>query len=100
MDIMAAMNDPELDDWAKTAIMVQIIYPDWKKIPAKNMDEAVEKAVEFVDCGITHDSNKPSPRLYDWQQDASMIISEINKVAGREIWLEPDNHQMEEAIPV
>lgn len=91
MDILVAMNDPDLDDMGKAVVMIQIMFPDWKKIRSEHMDEAMQKACEFIDCN-QKDSGKPKPKMIDWEQDASIIIPEINKVAGREVRLDPNIH--------
>lgn len=91
LDIFAAYADPDLDDEMKTETMLQIIYPDWDSIPTNLIPEAIEKACEFLDCGMKPDK-KNRPRTMDWEQDAAIIISAINSVAGREIRLDPDIH--------
>lgn len=91
MDIFAAFSDPELDEEMKTETMMQILFPDYLKIPPGRMQEAVEKACEFLDCGMKQEK-KHRPRTMDWEQDAAIIIPAINQVAGREIRLDPDIH--------
>lgn len=93
LDILAAMNDPEIfepgmtEDEKKieqTMTMLQILYIDFDSIPQKDYQEAAEKAVDFIDCGIKGD-DKPKPRTMDWEQDAPIIAPEVSKVAGRDI---------------
>lgn len=93
LDILAAMNDPEIfepgmtEDEKKieqTMTMLQILYIDFDAIPPKDYQEAAEKAVDFIDCGIKGD-DKPKPRTMDWEQDAPIIAPEVSKVAGRDI---------------
>lgn len=93
LDILAAMNDPEIFEPEMTEdeknieqamTMLQILYIDFDSIPAKDYQEAIEKAVAFIDCGIKGD-NKPKPRTMDWEQDAPIIAPEVSKVAGRDI---------------
>jgi hypothetical protein len=91
LDILAAFNDPDLDMEQKTEVMLRILYPDWILIPERHLPEAVAKACEFLDCGHKPNDQK-RPRLMDWEQDASLIIPEINRVAGREIRFDPDIH--------
>lgn len=89
--MLMACSDPELDDEAKAAVLLQIIYPGWREIPESNIQEALEKACAFIDCG-QKDDGKPKPKMIDWEQDAPIIIPEVNKVAGREIRLDPNIH--------
>ena len=91
IDILVAMNDPDLDDWGKAETMIEIMYPDWKKIPSECIDEAMQKACDFIDCE-QRDDGKPRPKMLDWEQDAAIIIPEVNKVAGREVRIDPDIH--------
>lgn len=93
LDILAAMNDPEIFDPGmtegekkieQTMTMLQILYIDFDSIPPKDYQEAAEKAVDFIDCGIKGD-DKPKPRTMDWEQDAPIIAPEVSKVAGRDI---------------
>lgn len=92
IDILIAWNDPELDEQAKAVVMLQILYEDWKNIPPECLTEACQKACEFIDCGQTDDSNKPKPRLMDWEQDGDMIIPAVNKVARKEVRAVPYMH--------
>ena len=93
LDILSAMNDPEIfetgmtEDEKKieqTMTMLQILYIDFDSIPPRDYQEAAEKAVDFIDCGIKGD-DKPKPRTMDWEQDAPIIAPEVSKVAGRDI---------------
>lgn len=91
LDILMAMDDPELDEYAKSIVVLQILYPDWERIPPENVDEALKKACEFIDCG-QKDDGKPKPRLIAWEQDAPIIIPAVNRVAGREVRSVPNLH--------
>ena len=91
LDVIVACSDPELDEAGKAFCMLQIIYLDWEMIPPELFGEACDKACEFIDCGQKTDG-KPKPKLIDWEQDAAIIIPEINKVAGKEVRMDPDIH--------
>lgn len=91
MDILTAMNDPDLDEWGKAEAMLEILYPDWNKIPKECVEEAMQKACDFIDCN-QKESGKPKPKMIDWEQDAEIIIPEINKVAGREVRIDQNIH--------
>lgn len=93
LDILAAMNDPEIfvpgmteeeKKMEQSMTMLQILYIDFYSMPPKDWQEAMKKAVYFIDCGIKGD-DKPKPRTMDWEQDAPIIAPEISKVAGRDI---------------
>lgn len=83
LDILQALNDPDAEAWEKQEIMFRILYVDYEAIPASDFTEACKKAVEFIDCGMPE--SKSHVRTMDWEQDASIIIPAVNKVAGREI---------------
>lgn len=93
LDILAAMNDPEIFEPGMTEdekkaeqvmTMLQILYIDFDIMPPENWQEAAKKACDFIDCGIKGD-DKPKPRTMDWEQDAPIIAPEVSKVAGRDI---------------
>ena len=68
LDILVAFNDPELPEENKIQVMMEILFVELP--PEEYLNEAVEQA---------------GPRVMDWEQDASMIFSAINKVAGYEL---------------
>lgn len=84
LDILIAFNDNELDGNDKAVVMLQILYENWENIPKENMQEALDKASEFIDCGNKPDG-KIHPKTVDWEQDASIIIPAVNKIAHTEI---------------
>lgn len=91
MDIFAAFNDPDLDEDMKTDVMLRILYPNWMDIPPRGIQEAIEKACYFLDCGMKPDK-KNRPRTMDWEQDAPLIIPAVNSIAGKEVRLDPNIH--------
>ena len=82
LDIMTAFNDANLDDAGKYQVMVDILYEE--SIPEDDIPEAIEQALWFLDCGKPAD-NIPRPRVMDWEQDAPIVFSAINKISGREV---------------
>ena len=91
LTILDAYNDPELNDEVKAYIMLRIMYPNLDQIPEESLQEAVDKAVEFIDCGQSDDGRK-KPQLMDWEQDADILIPAINKAAGCEVRALPHLH--------
>lgn len=81
LDILMAFNDPDLPDYARTQVMIEILYENWKDIPTDRYQEAAEKACWFIDCGGEQDKRR-RPKMIDWEQDADLIAPAINKVAG------------------
>lgn len=91
LDALAACADPELDDRDKAECLIKIMFPDWVAIPTDKLEEACQKVSDFIDCG-QKDDGKTKPKMIDWEQDAQIIIPEVNKIAGKEVRLEPDIH--------
>ena len=91
LDALSACADPELDEQSKVYCMLAIMFPDFEKIPMEHWKEACQKVSEFIDCGQNKDKGH-RPRMISWEQDASLIIPEVNKVAGREVRLDPEIH--------
>lgn len=81
LDIISAFGDPELPDYAKTQVMLEILYVNLP--PAEHLKEAAEKAIWFIDCGQEMD-DRPKSRTMDWEQDAGIIFPAVNKIAGYE----------------
>lgn len=93
IDILTAMNDPEIFEPGMTEeekqqervmTILQILYIDFDRMPQKDWKEAVEKACDFIDCGIKGDE-KTKPKVMDWEQDAPIILPAINKVAHEDV---------------
>lgn len=91
VNILTAMNDPDMDGEMKNETLLQCLYPDWLRIPTEQIPEALEKACAFIDCGLKKDDVR-RPRLVDWQQDAAIIIPAVNAVAQQEVRQDPDIH--------
>ncbi len=92
VDILIAMEDPELGDIEKQEILLRIFYPEYKKIPQEDIGKALEMACEFIDHGNKPDAAEDSPRLFSWKSDASIIIPAVNAVCGKEIRSDPNLH--------
>lgn len=84
LNIISAFSDPELGTTERNIITLNNLYvDDWQTFG--NVNEALEKAIWFIDGGKTHKDKEPSPRLMDWEQDFPILIAPINRVAGKEI---------------
>ena len=84
--ILQVFDDTEMSIEEKYEAMLEIMYYDRELIKDEDTQEAVEKAIWFLNCGDRlDDSKKSSTRLYDWEQDEQIIFSAVNKVAGKEV---------------
>ena len=91
LDIIRALNDRELEDSEKVYCCLYILYEDFEDIPPKDYEAAFLAAQEFIDNGMETDK-KDNVKRVDFEQDEKLLIPAINRVAGREIRLDPDIH--------
>ena len=91
LDILKYFSDPDYEIDEKWEICLDILYEDYTKMPDDLKQEAAEQATWFIDMGIKDDGKK-KPTTMDWEQDAPIIISSINRVLGMEIRLEKHLH--------
>lgn len=89
LEIFSYLDDPDLPEYLRWQIALALFYEG--DIPAENQQEAVQYLLSFLNCGRQEES-KPGPKLLDWEQDAPMIVADVNKVAGQEIRALPFVH--------
>jgi hypothetical protein len=85
LDILEAINDVELDDQERAAVVLDIFYPGFEDMPSDNYEEAIAKCMWFINCGQENDAVKKPKKLVDWQQDFSVIVAPVNRVMGKEV---------------
>lgn len=91
LNIFSAFNDPDLNDREKAYICLCRLYADFKSMPEKDIREALEKALKFLECEAIHE-DKPSPRTVNWVKDEQLIFPAVNCVAGMEVRALPFLH--------
>lgn len=84
LDILCAFDDPELENEERVYVCLYILYEDFNSMPERDYEEAFKAALEFIEHGTASDSQTPSVRLMDWEQDERLLFPAINKVAGFE----------------
>ncbi len=84
LNIIQAFTDPDLSKTEKVEVMLVCLYKDRVDIPDEDMQEAVDKAIWFLDCGQVSEHATAKKPLYDFEQDEQIIFSAVNKVAGKE----------------
>ena len=89
LEIFSYFEDPDLTEQLKWRIALALFYEG--EIPQEHLQEAMEYLVEFLKGG-RQDTEKPAPKLLDWEQDAGVIVAEVNKVASQEIRALPYVH--------
>lgn len=99
LDILNAIDDPELNDRDKARVMLEIFYfsPDCSAIPSEHIQEAIDKCAWFIDCGEeSHKDHIKTPKVMDWEQDYPYIVAPINRVTGHDIRGIPYNPETNE----
>ena len=91
IEILIDFQNPKVDHAVKVASMLRKLIPNWAEIPGDNIQEAIEKACAFLDCGRSAD-DRNRPRIMDWEKDSEMIIPAVNRVAGIEVRINPKIH--------
>lgn len=81
LEIFRYMDDPDQPEYIRWRIALALFYEG--EIPTDHQQEAMEYFAEFIACGEL--SDKPSPKLLDWEQDAQLIVADVNNVARAEI---------------
>lgn len=86
LNIMVAMDDPDLDDRDKVFVCLYVVYPNLDEIPREHIEEAYQKAAQFIDGGAEIGKHpRRTPRVVDWEQDERLLFPAINAVAGKEV---------------
>ncbi len=80
--IMEVFERNDLTNAEKLIIMVGILFMD--ELSPELYDEAIDKALWFLDGGEPTEEKKPSRygRLYSWEQDAKYIVSATDRTLG------------------
>ena len=89
LNILQCLGDPDFTYQEKLEVMLRILYVNWEDIPDSDIQEAVDKAVWFLDCGEIYEEDGKRPTrnmvLFDWEQDEQLIFAAVNHVAGKEL---------------
>lgn len=86
LDIIDHLTDPNDSEMERWYIAMALFYEDFAGMPQSDYSEAMNRLAAFIDGGTPPPQNrKPPRRLMDWQQDAAMIASGVNKVAGCDV---------------
>lgn len=88
LEIFRYLDDPDQPEYVRWKVALALFYEG--EIPQQHLQEAMEYLVEFISCG--DQETKPAPKLMDWEQDAQVIVADVNKVAGTEIRALPFLH--------
>lgn len=91
LKIMMALEDKNLYNSEKAYIMVKLLYKE--EIPDEDMEEAIKKAILFIDLGKeeTHEETTPN-RIYSFTKDGNYILTGINSTHHIDILETPNMH--------
>lgn len=84
LDIIEALEDPELSSQEKAFVSVKIFYLDYERIPETDYREAVERCFWFINGG-GEDRANTGKRLVSWAQDLPYILSPVNRIVGKDV---------------
>lgn len=88
LDCFEALNDVDLSTNEKIIASLIIFLEDLNSIEDMNklpdIEEAYKEMVKFFNCG-QEEQESNSYKLIDWNKDSTLIISAVNRVAGKEI---------------
>lgn len=84
LDIICALNDPELTKQDKIYISLAIFYEEMP--PVESMETAIKECFKFIDGGSESEkSGAKKPKVMDWEQDFQYICAAINQKINSEI---------------
>lgn len=85
MELIEALNDPELTDQERGEAALVMFYPDFLAMPPENYQEAITYCLDFIAGGEREETAKKSPQLISWKKDFPLIVAPVNKVLGFEL---------------
>ena len=97
LDCFETLNDLELPKQMRVLTTLLIFYEDFNSFEdiqkhSNDLEQLIEKMLLFFNLDQKDSGKSVNYKLIDWQQDAPMICSAINKVAGKEIRAEEYIH--------
>lgn len=98
LDCFQVLNDVTLTENERILACLLIFYEDFNKIEdvlslgSDVLKSLIDNAFLFFNCGQAHTSGETNYKTLDWEQDAQLISSAVNKVAGKEIRAEQYLH--------
>ena len=98
LDCFEALNDLELSDLEKYVSALYIFFTDFDdiedilRLKESELTELINKMFDFFKCGEADIVANTNYKTIDWNNDAQLICSAVNKVAGTEIRALPYLH--------
>ena len=77
IEICIALNDRDITDEEKAIILINNLYEcEMDELP--DLDEALKKAMWFIDCGQTYEGSDDTPSLINWEKDFNYVCAAVN----------------------
>lgn len=93
LDILRRLDDPEQPEFLRWQVALALFYESYETMPAGDRGEAAEYLARFINCGREEEeTGAAAPKLLDWQQDAAVIVADVNRTAGCEVRALPFLH--------
>ena len=89
LEIFSYFENPDLPEYLRWEVALALFYEE--EIPREDTAAAMEFLVQFLNGG-KEETPMATGKLLDWEQDAAMIVADVNKVAGQEIRALPFLH--------
>ena len=83
-----AFEDPELAKVEKFSVLVELLYED----APEDIQEAIEKGVEFLDGGMSRDENDAGVRVFSFQKDSNLIMAGFRQTYQIDLQKETELH--------
>lgn len=98
LDLLTALSDKDMQgqnerekNYIRCELIRRIMFEEPDELLPEDMQEAFNGVVKFIDMEI-EPSDKKSPRVMDWEQDATLIIPAVNRVIGHEVRVDSYMH--------
>lgn len=82
LEIIGYLNDRRNPEYIRWEIALALFYAE--VVPHELTQDAMFAMAQFIGEDQEEES-RPQLKLIDWEQDAKIIVSDINKVAGMEV---------------
>ena len=95
LDCFRALGDIELTAKERLLAALIIFYEDFNTVDdllSADVKQLTTEMFKFFNCGSNTVGTQSNKKLIDWEQDEQLICSAVNKVANKEIRLEPYIH--------
>lgn len=92
LQLMEVLERPDLPQEGRLYVALRLFYPEFAAMPRRLHPAAAKALMLFLAGGREEAEGPAGPKLLDWQQDAELILSDINRVAGQEVRALPFVH--------